>query len=335
MQQYQARSNGPNLYQVMQVDRTTPIAQIKKIYRTLSRNLHPDKNKSETAADDFRLVAHAFDVLTDREKRREYDRLGDTGVKALEHSVVDHKYILSHMIVYYLSSLVFAFLLNLSEKGEAFGIACAGLAAMFLLELGLKIHEWPLPGWFFPHSTPHEIISALHQIFSPFMHGIRCVLAVLQVDRKSTRETILESVSSATADLTVRMESTFYRAFDFLDSKIPQLDAIKDINEDNDGIIQQGNTEDGSDEILDDTSSFVSPLHVPAVSDSMENMLRFTVKMVEKNKAKESKIVEEVQDRLKKSLIARKASTKDNTGWLLLRNIGIYIAARFLFIRGE
>lgn len=311
----------------MQVDRNTPIAQIKKIYRLMSKNLHPDKNKSETAADEFRVVAHAFDVLTDKDKRREYDRLGDAGVNALENSVVDHKFILSHMIVHYLSSLVFAFLLNMSDKGEAFGIACAALASIFVLEICLKLHEWSLPSWFFPQNTPHEVIATLHRIYSPFMHGVRCVLAVTTVDRKLVRETALESLSKATVDLSVRVESIFYRVLDYLDSKQNIIEMID----------ESTNT---SEEYSDDdrqrenhSQVFVSPLHVPAVADSMETMLRFTEKMVEKNRSKEEVVIKEVEERLIKSRAIINNSKGDNSGWLLLRNLAIYLVARYIFIK--
>lgn len=322
----------------MLVDRNTPIAQIKKIYRSLSKNLHPDKNKSETAADEFRIVAHAFDVLTDKEKRREYDRLGDAGVSALVQSVVDHKYIVSHMIVHYVSSLVFAFLLNMSEKGGAFGIACAGLTALFLLELCLKIYEWPLPSWFFPQHTPFEVISTLHQIFSPAMHGVRCVLAVLNVDRKAIRESVLESLAKSTTDLAVRMETIVFRVNDYLDSKLLSSPFVEEKSVDITEESNSGKEEDGTrkeSSTIDGGISFVSPLSFADVNDSMENMLHFTRKMVSKNKAKELQVVAEVQDRLEKSLVARHSSKKDYSGWILLRNLLIYVAARFVFVKSS
>lgn len=129
-QKYQASTTGPNYYEMLQVQRNSPIGVIKKSYRTLSLELHPDKSKSPTATDDFRKLNHAFDVITDKEKRREYDRLGENGLKALTHHVIDHKYLLLQIMIYYASSLMFSFLLNLSEKGDAFGIAVLGLAGM-------------------------------------------------------------------------------------------------------------------------------------------------------------------------------------------------------------
>lgn len=90
--------------------------------------LHPDKNKAPDAADKFRKVKAAFDVLSDKGKRKEYNRLGDRGVAVHAQSVIDHKYILLQLVVYYCSSIVFAFLMTFSEPtGDAFSISLFGL----------------------------------------------------------------------------------------------------------------------------------------------------------------------------------------------------------------
>jgi len=88
---------------------------LKKLHRKLSLELHPDKNKSPTAIEEFRAVDTAFTVLKDNELRRVYEILGDHGVKIAEKSVVDHRYIITQMLVYYFSSLIFTFLMTFSE----------------------------------------------------------------------------------------------------------------------------------------------------------------------------------------------------------------------------
>lgn len=97
--------------------------------------LHPDKNKDPLAADQFLKVKHAFDILSDKDKKREYNRLGEQGVKVLSQSVVDHKFILVQMIVYYVSTLVFAFLMTFSEPtGDAFNICLFGLSGNIFID---------------------------------------------------------------------------------------------------------------------------------------------------------------------------------------------------------
>jgi curved DNA-binding protein CbpA len=52
--------------------------QIKKAYRKLAKQYHPDVNNSSDAADRFREITEAYDTLTDPDRRRRYDRLHGT-----------------------------------------------------------------------------------------------------------------------------------------------------------------------------------------------------------------------------------------------------------------
>ena len=66
-------ANPPNYYQILGVDRTASGAQIKNAYRTLARRFHPDLNQSPIAADQFRQVSEAYQVLGDPKQRSDYD----------------------------------------------------------------------------------------------------------------------------------------------------------------------------------------------------------------------------------------------------------------------
>src|SRR5947209_14907390 len=69
-------------YEVLGVARDADETTIKKSFRRLARELHPDVNTHDPRAEDkFKEAAEAYEVLSDRERRATYDRYGHEGLR--------------------------------------------------------------------------------------------------------------------------------------------------------------------------------------------------------------------------------------------------------------
>lgn len=68
-------------YEILGVQKSDDVNAIKRSYRKLAMKYHPDRNKEDTgAAEKFREVTEAYEVLSDKEKRARYDQYGHAGV---------------------------------------------------------------------------------------------------------------------------------------------------------------------------------------------------------------------------------------------------------------
>lgn len=77
-------------YEILGIERSADANEIKRSYRKLAMKYHPDRNKDDaTAAEKFREVTEAYEVLSDEDKRKRYDQYGHAGVDNQMHDFWD------------------------------------------------------------------------------------------------------------------------------------------------------------------------------------------------------------------------------------------------------
>ncbi len=73
---------GEDYYKTLGVDRKASDGEIEKAYRRLAMKYHPDHTKGDKSAEDkFKRISEAYAVLSDKEKRRQYDQFGAEGFR--------------------------------------------------------------------------------------------------------------------------------------------------------------------------------------------------------------------------------------------------------------
>src|SRR4051812_23747814 len=70
-------------YEILGVSRQASESEVKKAFRRLARELHPDVNAHDPEAEDkFKEAAEAYEVLSDANRRRQYDAYGHEGLRS-------------------------------------------------------------------------------------------------------------------------------------------------------------------------------------------------------------------------------------------------------------
>lgn len=74
-------ANKRDYYDVLGIDRKASDEEIKKAFRKLAFQYHPDHNRDHGAEEKFKEVKEAYDMLSDSQKRAAYDSFGHAGVQ--------------------------------------------------------------------------------------------------------------------------------------------------------------------------------------------------------------------------------------------------------------
>lgn len=195
------QSRGPNHYVTLGVTRASNPLEIKRAYKKLSLILHPDKNPSPNASDEFDALKQAYDVLMDMELHDVYNKFGIQGIKSNKR--YDETQFLIELGVFYLTWGMMAFMLTLGKKsGEARNWTFTGLLCMLVVEVALMTSQTnPIPTWLAPQLTEFEIIWLLHSLFPAFMNGCRSLGSYLYVDLDAQTRQLLLALQAQSKDI--------------------------------------------------------------------------------------------------------------------------------------
>ncbi len=195
------QAKGPNHYALLNVTRDSNPLEIKRAYKKLSLSLHPDKNKSPTASDEFDAVKQAYDVLMDMELREVYNKFGPEGIKSNKR--FDESQFFMELGVFYLTWGMLAYVLTLGKKsGDARNWIFTGLIVMLVVEITVMTSQSnPLPSSLFPTWTEHECVWLLHTLFPAFMNGCRSLGSYLYVDLDKQARQLLLALQEQNKDI--------------------------------------------------------------------------------------------------------------------------------------
>jgi len=161
----------------VRVDATT--AEIKRAYRDISLEMHPDKNRNDpNAAEKFIKYQTAYEVLKDPSTRSKYNKFGP-GADADDGALSS----VTSIALFYVIWLVVGYMLTMGKSSEdARTWAFSGLLALAVFEYQTKILSTDYLSPIFPWSTTFEKVELMHKLFPPFLHGARMISGVIYRD---------------------------------------------------------------------------------------------------------------------------------------------------------
>mmetsp|Transcript_28807 Transcript_28807/g.45376 ORF Transcript_28807/g.45376 Transcript_28807/m.45376 type:complete len:357 (-) Transcript_28807:31-1101(-) len=196
------QAKGPNHYSLLNVTRNSSPLDIKRAYKKLSLQLHPDKNPNDPhASDKFDRVKKAYDVLIDMEYREVYNKFGQDGINSSKR--FDETQFFIELGVFYVTWGIMAYVLTLGKRSSlGRQWTFTGLIVMLVLEITLMTSQGsPFPSWFMPQNTEYEAVWLLHTLFPAFMNGCRSIGSYLYVDLEAQTRQLLLALQEQNKDI--------------------------------------------------------------------------------------------------------------------------------------
>ena len=118
-------------YEVLGVERNASEDEVKKAYRKLAMQYHPDRNPGDKAAEEkFKEAAEAYEVLREADKRARYDRYGHDGMRAGHSAAQEFEFDLADALRTFMSEGIFADFFGAGRSGRATGGQLRGSEAL-------------------------------------------------------------------------------------------------------------------------------------------------------------------------------------------------------------
>lgn len=193
---------GPNHYALLNVNRNSNPLEIKRAYKKLSLQLHPDKNPNDpNASANFDRIKKAYDVLMDMEFREVYNKFGQDGINSNKR--FDETQFFMELGIFYVTWGVMAYILTLGNRsGLARQWTFTGLIVMLVVEISIMTARGnPFPSWFMPQNTEYEAVWLLHTLFPAFMNGCRSIGGYLYVDLEAQTRQLLVALQEQNKDI--------------------------------------------------------------------------------------------------------------------------------------
>lgn len=198
--EYQAK--GINNYSLLNVNRNSSPLDIKRAYKKLSLQLHPDKNPNDpNASANFDRVKKAYDTLMDMEFREVYNKFGQDGINSNKR--FDETQFFIELGVFYVTWGIMAYVLTLGKRSAlARQWTFTGLIVMLVIEISIMTSRGnPFPSWLFPQNTEYEFVWLMHTLFPALMNGCRSIGGYLYVDLEAQTRQLLLALQEQNKDI--------------------------------------------------------------------------------------------------------------------------------------
>jgi hypothetical protein len=182
-----------NLYNIFQVSRYNSPLEIRSAWKVISRKLHPDKNPSANAEEEFGRAKSAYDILMDEQQRDIYNRFGEGSVAFDPRQ--DELKLIGSMAAVYLFWIIVSYLMTMPKAARACRtwLAIIGIA-MLVLEVMLCLTESTIPSFFPGSMTEHELIVECHNFMPVLIVVFRSLAEYCYVDMDVTTMDVLTAI---------------------------------------------------------------------------------------------------------------------------------------------